>query len=311
MAHSAEDSYDSTSVGAKMQVLTVGDWKLREFVAATGDITDARGWSSVTDIDQACQLLQNCQQPPELIFLAQPQPGLFCQEEIDRLQQLVPLTRLVIVAGSWCEGELRTGSPPSGVLRLYWYELAPWWHAAIRRRDAGQCPPWSLPLDHLQAGRWSFANDLSSDGSLLSVRIDAADYAVYETLSSALGEYNISSSWQGRNESVASPTQVASAIAAPATVGIWDGGQLNACELDRLEQFCRQTNGSVIVLLDFPRIEHLQQAEAAGAAAVFAKPYIVEEVVAAMVATLTTRPNRSAKSLAASPVRAPASNESG
>ena len=305
MAHSTADSYDGTAVGAKTQVLTVGDWKLREFVAATGDIVDARGWLSVTGIDQACQHLQNCQQPPELIFLAQPQPGLFCQEEIDRLQQLVPLTRLVVVAGSWCEGELRTGSPPSGVIRLYWYELAPWWHAAIRRRDAGQCPPWSLPLDHLQAGRWSFANDLSSDGSLLSVRIDAADYAVYETLSSALGEYNISSSWQGRDESVAIPTDDVSVIA-----GIWDGGQLNARELVRLAQFCRQADGPVIALLDFPRIGHLQQAEAAGAIAVFAKPYIVEELIAAIVAALTTPIGRSAKSLAASPAHAPASSES-
>ena len=288
----------------KVQVLAVGDWNQCEFAAAKVDIPNFRDWPSVADLNAACELLCNCQQPPELIFLAQPVPGIFRQEEIDRLQQLVPLTRLIIVAGSWCEGELRTGTPPGGVIRLYWYELATWWQAAIRQYDTGLCPLWSLPLDHPQAGRCSSANQLSNDlsnsSSPLSVQIDAADYAVYETLADALGEHHIQSFWQGRDENVNSP----------ATAGIWDGGQLNDRELTRLKHFCHQTAGPVIGLLDFPRIEHLQQAKSAGAAAVFAKPYIVEELVAAIVTAITTPTGRSAKSLAASPAHAPASSES-
>ena len=278
----ATDTPDSAQVGTGTPVLLVGDWQGREFVAATSGLPDACDWPCATDIDEACDLLRNCQQPPELIFLAQSLPGIYCQEHIDRLQQVVPLTRLVVVVGSWCEGELRTGSPPSGVIRLYWYDFSSWWQAAIRRRDAGLCPPWSLPLDHVQAGRWSQANDFvpskapSKNSFLLSVMIDAADFTVYETLSAALNNFGILSHWQGRDEN-ATPAPT-SAIHA----GIWDGGQLGDRELMRLTNFCHQTNGPVIALLDFPRLEHFEKAQDAGAAAVFAKPYIVEEIVAAL-----------------------------
>ncbi len=286
---------------AKTQTLLVGDWQQREFATASAGIPDALDGppNIAANIDEACDILRHCQQPPELIFLAQPLPGLYRQNDIERLQQLVPLTRLVIVAGTWCEGELRTGTPPNGVIRLYWYELASWWQANIRRRDAGQCPLWSLPLDNAQAGRWSSGSDLSRNlssdlscdlskgGSLLSVLIDAADYAVYETLSATLGEQNILTSWQSpswhRHDENA--TQ-----AATATAGIWDGGQLGDLELTRLTHFSRQVDGPVIALLDFPRVEHIQQAQAAGAFTVFAKPYIVEEMVAALAQSQATEP---------------------
>ncbi len=290
MIHSATHSTGTATVKAKAQVLLVGDWQHREFAAASANISDTYDWPHATNINEACDLLSHCFQPPELILLAQPLPGLFRQADIDRLQQLVPLTRLVLVAGSWCEGELRTGSPPNGIIRLYWYELASWWQAAIDRRDAGLCPPWSLPLDHAQAGRCSSANDLSQskNSSLLSVLIDAADFAVYETLSTALDNYGINSSWKFQDENATAPAPApapapANANAnANANAGIWDGGQLSDCERTRLTNFCCQVDGPVIALLDFPRIEHFAQAQAAGAAAVLAKPYIVEELVAAL-----------------------------
>ena len=282
------DTPDGAQVGAKTQVLFVGNWQGREFVAATSGLPDACDWPCAAAIDEACDLLRNCQQPPELIFLAQPLPGIYCQADIDRLQQLVPLTRIVVVVGSWCEGELRTGSPPSGVIRLYWYDFSSWWHAAIRRRDAGLCPPWSLPLDHVQAGRWSPANDFvpskvpSKSSSLLSVMIDAADFSVYETLSTALNNFGILSHWQGREENTTPAASTTPSTTPTTTAGIWDGGQLGARELKHLTNFCRQTNGPVIALLDFPRLEHFEKSQAAGAAAVFAKPYIVEEIVTAL-----------------------------
>ncbi len=302
MALSTIGSHDASTAGARTQVLAVGDWQQSEFASAKADIPDALDWSLTANIHEACDLLRNCQQPPELIFLAHPLPGLFCQADIDRLQSLVSLTRLVLVAGTWCEGELRTGTLPSGVIRLYWYELAPWWQANVRRRAAGLSPLWSLPLDHAQAGRWSSDKGLPPIQSLRSnairsVLIHTIDYAVYETLSAALEARGIESSWNG---------QAASGTLS-VTAGIWDGGQLSNPELAHLTRFCQQISGPVLALLDFPRVEHFQQAEAAGAAAVFAKPYVVEELIMA----LATPPSRSAtKSLSATLARVPASSES-
>ena len=253
------------------QAMWVGPWEDREFAAARVEFSTEPDWQTLPGIDEACQFLRACEQPPELIFLAQPLPGQYCQAEIDQLQQLAPLARLVVVAGSWCEGELRTGAPPTGVIRLYWYELAPWWRAALRRYRAGMCPLWSLPLDHAQAGRWS-PDDNALPASLKNVLIHAADFAVYEALTSALGQYGITTHRRGSERTTAD-------------AGIWDGGQLGPKELAHLSEFCRQVTGPVVALLDFPRVEHLRQARAAGATAVLGKPYVAEELVATLQAS--------------------------
>jgi len=278
MASSATYSDLASPAGqfANPQVLAIGPWHEREFAAALTDIPVSRDWPAVTNtvanIDSACDALTHSEQLPELIFLAQPLPGYYLQADIDRLQQLVPLTRLVIVAGTWCEGELRTGTPPTGAIRLYWYELSTWWQAALRRLDASLCPLWSLPLDHAQAGRCSTETHKQAPTKLeTTIRIDAADFAVYETLVASLRTFGITC-YHEKTNSTCTPT-----------AGIWDGGQLSERELQRLTSFCRQVAGPVVALLDFPRVEHYQQAQSAGAAAVMAKPYILEELVGALI----------------------------
>ena len=259
------------SVGPRSTpILAIGPWHTPEFAAATAKLEALQTCPKTDAVDAACDLLAGTEIAPELILVAQPLPGSVRQQAVDRLQRLAPLVRIVIVAGSWCEGELRTGNPPVGVLRLYWYELAPWWQAAQRRLAAGLCPAWSAPLDHPQAGR--FAVDSTTEDVLPPsiVAIDADDFAVFESFAGALAVSGAAAVWTRGN----APQEAAA--------GIWDGGQLHKRELERLGRFCRQVAGPVVALLDFPRVEHFAQAKAVGAAAVFGKPYIVEEVLAAL-----------------------------
>ena len=267
---------------AAVRAALVGPWNSGEFAAALTQVQAAATWSEFAALEAAYQWLQDLQldgasAAPDLIFVAQRLPGDVTQSEVDRLQRCAPLTRIVIVAGTWCEGELRTGSPLTGTIRLYWYQLSTWWQAAIRRFHAGACPLWSLPLDHPQAGR------LSVDGNHLSenfrssrcptVAIAASDVAVFESLRSALAAYEIASYRHcGTTEAGDS-----------ATAGIWDGGQLSPREQQRLREFRKEVVGPLIALLDFPRVEHLKQARDAGASTVLAKPYIVEELVAELL----------------------------
>ena len=246
--------------------ITIGPWYIPEFATALANIEAEQPLEQFANVELACDFLAAAEVAPELIFWAQPLPGTVAQQKVNRLQPLAPLARIVVVAGSWCEGELRTGQPPSGVLRLYWYELAPWWQAAQRRWAAGMCPAWSAPLDHPQAGRYEIDATIDGLATPSIVAIDA-EFAVFECLADAIGKAAV---W-ARNED--SPQALA---------GIWDGGQLGKRELRRLGRFCRQVDGPVVALLDFPRIEHFAQARAVGAATVFAKPYVVEEVLAAL-----------------------------
>lgn len=254
--------------GVKIDALFVGPWHLPEFAVGLAPLQERSSFPHAASAIDACEMIEAMEVAPELMLLAQPLPGTVRQADVDRLQQLAPLARVVIVAGTWCEGELRTGHPPRGVLRLYWYELASWWQAAQRRIAGGLCPSWSQPLDHFQAGRFC------ADGALpalpATVAVDAEDRAVFAALADAVGEAGASAVW-------AKPQ-----AAVDADAGIWDGGQLGAKELDRLRRFCRRISGNVVALLDFPRVEHFDAAHEAGAAVVFGKPYVVEEVLAAL-----------------------------
>jgi hypothetical protein len=250
--------------------IAIGPWHTPEFAPALADLELGNPIQKLAEIDAACQLLSAADVAPELILIAQPLPGVICQQDVDRLQRLAPVARIVIVAGTWCEGELRTGSPPAGALRLYWYELSCWWQAAQRRWDDGLCPSWSAPLDHPQAGRYAVDDSIGKLAIPSSVVIDADDFAVFECLADALAASGASATWARKDD------------LPHATAGIWDGGQLNDRELQRLRQFCQQVEGPVVALLDFPRVEHFAAVGAVGAAAMFAKPYVMEEVLAAL-----------------------------
>jgi hypothetical protein len=257
----------------RTQALAVGPWHTAEFTAATSGVTELQSCPRVATIDTACELLAAAEVAPELILLAQPLPGGVRQQDVDRLQRLAPLARVVIVAWSWCEGELRTGNPPVGALRLYWYELAPWWQAAERRLAAGLCPAWSAPLDHPQAGRFTVDGTVGKLTLPSPVAVHADDFTVFESLAEVLVAYGAHAIWT-RGEATRG-----------VQAGIWDGGQLRGRERQRLGSFCRQIAGPVVALLDFPRVEHIAEAREAGAAAVFAKPYIVEELIARLAAS--------------------------
>ncbi len=252
-----------------IDALIVGPWRQSEFQLAVRSIEPWHDFPHVESVPEACRALAQSDVAPELILIAQPLPGLVRQNDVDQLQQLAPLARILVVVGSWCEGGLRTDSPPTGVLRLYWYELASWWHAAQDRLSAGKFPSWSLPLDHLQAGR--FCSDSVSTELTQTVAIHAEDYSVFETLAESLQLAGALPIWANRTES------------ARARAGIFDGAQLDARQLEELNVFCTQVEGKVTLLLDFPRQEHVDQAHAAGASAVFGKPYVVEEVLASLV----------------------------
>ncbi len=274
-------------------LVAVGSWGQAEFAALRAELDSDRQWptaatlrdvvasiadSPIADIasDGAAATIPSVPLPPELVLLAQPRPGIDDQAQLELLRTFAPLTRVVVIAGTWSEGELRTGQPPAGVVRLYWYEFAPWWRAAVAEWETNQTPAWSEPLDDVRAGQQTAIVKLRKRHDVVPteagvIAVDAVDFAVFETLAEVLAPFGWRCEWQPRHRpEVVQPTQPVAAI--------WDGGQLSDGELASLVAFAARVHDGnaaapVIVLLDFPRVEHLQAARAAGAAAVLGKPY--------------------------------------
>ena len=292
-------------------LVAVGPWDHAEFAALRDEVDPHAEWGAVDSLEAlAAALVGGGQEtyeeknaaatipfvplPPELVLLAQPRPDLTLAAQVERLRTAAPLVRVVVVAGTWCEGELRTGAPPTGVVRLYWYEFAAWWRAALSAYQAGGAPAWSEPLDDVRAGQASTQPHLqlsNPDGDDSAQRgaiaVDAVDFAVFEALAAALAPYGWRCEWQPRHRPELNDGGAYAAA-------IWDGGQLSEGELASLAAFAARVRESspavlVIVLLDFPRVEHLQVARDAGGTMVLGKPYrvphLANELARAVIAT--------------------------
>jgi hypothetical protein len=210
--------------------------------------------------------------PPELVVVLQERPGVIGECEVEALRRQWPLAGFVAVAGSWCEGELRTGRPLAGVPRVYWHQFPAWWRRQLARRAAGLCPEWSLPIEESvltvvpapPAGR----------GGLIVV--STPQWETADALSDAFQSAGYATSWspQGRD---ASPPVLRGVVA-----GVWDGGQLVDREAASLKEFVTMLShqsAPAIALLDFPRWDSVTIAQAAGAAAVLGKPWLAADLI--------------------------------
>jgi hypothetical protein len=265
-------------------LIAVGFWDSGEFALLRKQLDPEARWPHLPSLDAVIDRIAPEEKPPELVLLAQSRPtGGAEQALIEHLRVIAPLTRIIVVAGTWCEGELRTGRPLVGVIRLYWYEFAPWWQGALHQTAMGEAPPWSEPLDDVRAGQMSWRRHRRYESfqapalDAQTVAIDSIDYAVYESLARLLSPFGCECVWQPRHR----PER----WTGEPTLGIFDGAQLDAPELEQLRRFrCRleQASAPVVLLLDFPREEHFQIAHTAGVTAILAKPYqadwLIEEL---------------------------------
>lgn len=270
---------DATAAAQPPDVWLVGDWGTGEFADVRRTLDPAIRWREHLTPEGAWAVLSDGTSPPELALLAQPRPGCIDQSCVDRLQIAAPLMRIVIVAGAWCEGELRTGRPLIGAARLYWHQLPAWWARSLAQRAARFPPMWSRMPDSARPSELT----PTTGAAKTIVAVDAIDFAVFETLEAALHPYGWSCVWMRPN---------ADAIEA-ASLGVWDGGQLDAGDCASLARFCQRFGAlpaPVVALVDFLRVEHFKRLHTAGASALLGKPYDVASLVHELTRVSTSVP---------------------
>jgi hypothetical protein len=209
----------------------------------------------------------------ELIILARSRPGMIGRHRVDQLRRTAPLSGIVALLGSWCEGQARASRPTHDAQRLYWYQFAPWWRRQLALRVAGHCPDWARPDavgGHLQPQRAQYSvlnTQYAAPSGVIMLKTPHWDTA--GALADVLRSSGLATVWE-------LPTRTPSVIRG-ITAGIWDGGQLDDCELECLTEFCRRLardNAPVIALLDFPRRDRCELTRQAGAALVLGKPWL-------------------------------------
>jgi hypothetical protein len=208
---------------------------------------------------------------PELIVAAQSVPYAVSPGELQAIRREAPLAGIVGLMGTWCEGEMRTGRPWTGIERIYWYNFPGWWRRQLELRACSACPDWARGSDGI-AGTLSRESDPRRNG-LVVVATGTRETAL--AISDALQAAGYATVWQTLN---GNRPVIQGAIAA-----IWDGGQLSHEEEVRLAEYCERQgrdNTPVIALLDFPRQDRCERARALGAAAVIGKPWLNSNLIA-------------------------------
>lgn len=249
-----------------MSVLLVGNVDRAEFREVRPMLDEAGLVVPVPNMSLAVEMLSAQQLAPEVIVLAQSCPGEFSETDVERLRRLAPLARILGLLGSWCEGEMRSGKPLPGVVRIYWHQWAARWHRELDRLCSGRSPTWGLPPTASEDDRLLLAADQPwpiRDGLIVVVaRLPhLAECLAAACQATGYSTVSLHPSWEAR---------VTGAVAA--LFDVTDG-------LDDLARWTKVFAPlPIIALLDFPRIENHAQALAAGAAAVLSKPLVWEDL---------------------------------
>lgn len=246
-------------------VLLIGPWEEGELAIAHREIefTDV---AECDDCASAVERLTADEISPELILLAQPLSGTYQQQDIEALRHAAPLAQLVVVAGTWCEGELRTGTPLRGVMRIYWYELISWCKA-----NQDQNVPFISTLEGPFAPRSKYFEIEAYEKTM--VAIHTPWLANFDAISAGLTPFGIDCHWLRPSGNTPPDTSVI----------IWDGGQLDPREFSAFQSLAAQAKKqqmALVALLDFPRKEHFDQLGKLGCQTILGKPYIIDELAA-------------------------------
>lgn len=277
------------------RVLLVGDWAHRDFREAVAWLTthaDSRFASSVAEALAALQRdgeraagaepagdslagrtddAPLPQRVPEVIVVAQSRPGQIQPFQVEQLHAASPLSRLVVLAGSWCEGELRSGRPCQGVIRVLWHQWQPRLIPFLQPGAAPDLEAWRMPrtasLDERLAG--TVDRVWPRRAGLIAIHTDTQQ--AFSALSEACQAGGYATVWHVPGAAVATRGVVAA---------LADGIGCDVSGRSFLRQVVRgHRPAPVIALLDFVRRQDEEAAKAEGVFAVLAKPFLVYDLL--------------------------------
>lgn len=260
-------------------IVLVGNVERPEFAGVAGFLESLGQVHRFRDVGAAADATASGEIAADLTVIAQSYPGEFSHQSVDRLRAASPLTRIVALLGSWCEGEMRSGHPWPAVVRLYWHQGLGRIAREIKRLAGGACPSWGLPLTATEEERLlaecatGFQPVATRQRPVLRqglVGIAARRFESFDWLSAVCRQYG-------------SPTVWLRGPQYPRVEGLTailiDGTDFGDAEMTTLRRLSeRYSQARRVALMDFPRIEDRERVLRAGADAVISKPVSVEDL---------------------------------
>jgi hypothetical protein len=107
----------------KPVVWFVGRESHEEFAPVLQWLRDHTALAVFGTLDLALDIPEESDPRPAAVVLGQSRRGEFSPQDQERMLRFAPLAEAIVVLGSWCEGETRSGSPATGWQRVYWHQF--------------------------------------------------------------------------------------------------------------------------------------------------------------------------------------------
>ena len=254
----------------KRNVLLIGDHQYPDFREAVWWLEQHTQLTQTPTISSGLQCLSPGDHP-QAIVIAQSRPGRFSIPLVQALHSAAPLSRLVGLLGSWCEGEMRTGRPWPGVIRVMWHQWKPRLIPQLQTGSGASAGNWSLPRTASVAEQMAVTADVVWPRHQGLIAIHARTFRDYHAIRDACGQVGYSTVW-------CSPAQ--SPHASGFAAAIFDGIAADGPTLGSIGDVVQQLRPApVVALLDYVRRQDFDRAMAAGVAAVLAKPLLTHDLL--------------------------------
>lgn len=251
-------------------IIVIGNWEDAEFAAARDWLTAHYPCRHYRRMEQAQLALQQSGAEPVAIVLVQSQPGQFSTDTLSHWQSRFPFTLTVVLYGSWCEGETRSGFPVASSERVAWYQAADRFPALFQSAAR-------LPMTVADEEKWHWSLNQTRPTRQRRVGVCCAASDQQDTWMDGLKQFGYQPvrvvDWQS---------------ASHCDVIIWDdvaSTRGHRVPLSTITgQFAdgnrpTQPSPPVVAMLTFPRTQDESKRMAEGAAAVMSKPYQWTDVI--------------------------------
>ena len=276
----------------RLQVLLVGDADRAEFTAARDELTASAAVTFAPNVPDALATVRADRCRPNVVVFAQAIPGEFSREAVESLRRAAPLARFVALLGTWCEGEMRTGDPAPGVLRLYWYQWHPKAIIHLKALAEGRPTSWALPAtatheDRVLADSPPPLEGKKPGGKEPPYRGRVAVFSPRPEMAGWICDAFDGPEWdvipvdfRRVREFLEVDPKSRPALSGHVDLLIYDATEFDDTEAARFPRVHDLVGAKdSVVLCDFPRLADRRRAAGAGAACMLAKPVDVDDLV--------------------------------
>lgn len=249
-----------------IQALLIGDFQQAEFSPAYQALCCSSEVRRTDTVSGAIRLVGDEEYFPDVIVVAASRPGQHSHAALHSLRRSLPLTPILGIQGTWCEGEPRTGTPWPGMLRIYWHQWNPRWDRELQRFLAGRLATFGLPVTATEEDRLLLPCEPATPRRGL-IALDSRSFDTARMLTEACNSRGYAVVWLAERKT-------------PCLEGVdvllWEGRHDDFGQLDSLRG--DYAGVPLVAIMDFPRVEDVRRLQAGGAAAVIARPFLLDDL---------------------------------